>query len=235
MLPLLYVVRMDVEPEYLDTFVAWYDTRHAPDLIAAGFHSCSAYHCVVGGPFICNVYEIPSVELLGSDAYVAVRQADRQLVDEVLHKIAHHSNTTYTQEAVVGVSAEALRPDDRPSRAGAVSAPVVATLRLDVEPEAEADLRRWYEEAEAVAQRRKPGFLRGRLARQHGKHPLFPSSQPDWLVLTEWATLDEALADGSGDEVCGRFADALGDRVCRLDYTVGRLSATLLSATTWTV
>ena len=77
MLPLLYVVRMDVEPDYIEPFVAWYDTRHGPDLIATGFHSCSAYHSFVGGPFICNVYEIPSVELLGSDAYVAVRQHDR--------------------------------------------------------------------------------------------------------------------------------------------------------------
>ena len=175
MLPLLYVVRMDVEPDYLDAFVAWYDTRHGPDLIATGFHSCSAYHSFLGAPFICNVYEIPSVDLLGSDAYVAVRQHDRQLTDEVLHKISNHSNTVDSQEAAAWASPEAaLRDGTRPSRAGAVAAPVVSTL--------EARHRRG-------RRRAVPRLVQGRGGRGApgvvgipadaggapvGKHPLFP-------------------------------------------------------------
>jgi hypothetical protein len=233
MLPLLYVVRMDVEPDYLSDFVAWYDTRHGPDLIGTGFHSCNAYHSFTGSPFICNVYEITQ-GVLESDAYVAVREHDRQLVDEVLHKISNHSNTVYSQEIVIDVPTEALRADDRPSRAGAVSAPVVSTVRLELDGDALDGFERWYRDEEAAAQRERPGFLRARVGRQSTKHPLFPSKQPEWIVLTEWANEGDATADGPAEEVLGRYERGLGDGVSGLEYTVGGLSATLLNSTNWT-
>ncbi len=234
MLPLLYVVRMDVEPDYLAEFVAWYDTRHGPDLIATGFLSCSAYHSVHGGPFICNVYEIPSLAVLESDAYVAVRHDDRQLVDEVLHKISNHSNTVYTQEVVVGIPDAAVREDTRPSRAGAVSAPVVSTLRLDVAEGHVGRFQEWLTGEEAQARERAPGFMRMRAGAQSGKHPLFPSAQPDWIVLTEWATAADALADNEADPVVERYGAALGKGAARLEYQVGAHSATLLNTSDWT-
>lgn len=234
MLPLLYVVRMDVEPGYLDEFVKWYDTRHGPDLIGAGFYSCSAYHSRVGQPLICNVYEVPSLEVFSSDAYVEVRKRDRQLTEEVLHKISNHSNTTYRQEAVVGVPAPALRPDRRPSRAGAVCAPVVSTLRMDIAERSVPAFRGWFEGEEAARLAERPGFLRARLARQEGKHPLFPSKQAEWLLLTEWASLDDAAAEGAPEEVVGRHARESGASLSRIEYNIAALSATLLNANAWT-
>ena len=235
MLPLLYVVRMDVEAAYLGEFVKWYDTRHGPDLIAAGFHSCNAYHSVAGGPLICNVYEVPDVAVFSSDAYIDVRRNDQQLMNEVLHKISNHSNTTYAQELTVGVPEAALGPGDRPSRRGAVTSPVVSTLRLDIADGAEDRFLSWYRETEAPRQAGGSGFIAGRVGRQHGKHPLFPSSQPDWIVLSEWATVDEAAGDGDPDSVIARYTDALGSDVSNPAYNVAALSATLLNATNWTV
>jgi len=234
-LPLLYVVRMDVEADYLGEFVKWYDTRHGPDLIDTGFHSCNAYHSVIGGPLICNVYEVPDVAIFSSEAYVDVRRRDTQLVDEVLGKISNHSNTTYAQELTVGVPDAALGPGNRPSRRGAVTSPVVSTLRLDIADGAEDRFLAWYRDGEAPRQAGGPGFIAGRVGRQHGKHPLFPSSQPDWIVLTEWATVAEAAADGDPDTVIARYGDALGPDVSNLAYNVAALSATLLNATNWTV
>ena len=235
MLPLLYVVRMDVEAAYLDEFVKWYDTRHGPDLIAAGFHSCNAYHSVVGGPLICNVYEVPDVAIFSSDAYIDVRRDDQQLMNEVLHKISNHSNTTYSQVLTAGVPESALQPANRPSRRGAVTSPVVSTLRLDIADDAEERFLSWYRDVEAPSQSGDPGFIAGRVGRQHGKHPLFPSSQPDWIVLTEWATIEEAAGDGVPDAVATRYTEALGPDVSNLAYNVAALSATLLNATNWTV
>jgi hypothetical protein len=233
MLPLLYVVRMDVDRAYLDEFVKWYDTRHGPDLIGTGFYSCSAYHARVGGPFICNIYEIPDLGIFSSKAYVDVRTRDRQLTEEVLHKISNHSNTIYRQEAVVGLPDAAFRPDSRPSRAGAVCAPVVATLRLDIEPVAFPDFRAWFLGAQAADAAARPGFLRSRLARQDGKHPLFPSKQAEWLVLTEWASMDDALAAGSAEEVLDRYGRQAEKSLSRLEYNIAALSATLLNANAW--
>ena len=232
MLPLLYVVRMDVEPDYLAEFVKWYDTRHGPDLINTGFHSCNAYHCSTGGPLICNVYEVPSVEIFSSDAYVAVREHDTQLVDEVLHKISNHSNTVYRQEATVGVPDAALGAAERPSRAGAVAAPVVSTLRLDIAAEVEGRFAGWFVASERE-RRDRPGYLRARLGKQYGKHPLFPSSQPEWLILTEWATLEEAESDGDAEQVVNRFEGAFPSQLSRLQYNIASLSATLLNAHNW--
>lgn len=235
MLPLLYVVRMDVEDGYLDEFVKWYDTRHGPDLIDTGFHSCNAYHSVVGGPFICNVYEVPDLEIFSSDAYVDVRRRDTQLVNEVLHKISDHSNTTYAQVLTAGVPESAMKPADRPSRRGAVTSPVVSTVRLEVAEGAEERFLSWYRDVEAARHAGCRGFVAGRVGRQNGKHPLFPSSQPDWIVLTEWATVDEAIADGEPETVTDRYREALGPDVSNLAYNVAALSATLLNATNWTV
>ncbi|MBM3274763.1 MAG: hypothetical protein FJZ00_06400, partial [Candidatus Sericytochromatia bacterium] len=215
-------------------FVKWYDTRHGPDLIGTGFYSCNAYHARAGGPFICNVYEIPDLGIFSSKAYVDVRTRDRQLTEEVLHKISNHSNTIYHQETVVGLPDAAFRPDSRPSRAGAVCAPVVATLRLDIEPAALPDFRAWFLAAQASDANARPGFLRSRLARQDGKHPLFPSKQAEWLVLTEWASLDDALAAGSAEEVFARYSRQAGKSLSRLEYNVAALSATLLNANAWT-
>lgn len=232
MLPLLYIVRMDVEPDYVDEFVKWYDTRHGPDLIASGFHSCSAYHSKVGGPFICNVYEVPDLAVFSSDAYVQVREDDRQLVDEVLIKISNHSNTVYTQDCVLGIPEVARREDTRPSRAGAVSAPVVSTLRLDISEQCISEFRQWFETTHGPALL-SAGALRVRLAYQDGKHPLFPSKQAEWVMLVEWASLSDAMATGPGDAPVEQASQANGWALDSLDYHVGALSATLLNADSW--
>lgn len=233
MLPLLYVVRMDVESTYLGEFVKWYDTRHGPDLIGTGFHSCSAYHVRVGGPLICNVYEVPNLEIFSSPAYVQVRQQDKQLVDEVLKKISNHSNTIYTQEAVAGVPDAALRDHSRPSRAGAVSAPVVSTCRLDVADAYVVEFRKWFERVEAPSLMQQ-GALRCRLARQTGKHPLFPSRQADWMILVEWPSLRDAHATDSGEAVVAYYQREHGATVSRVEHNVAALSATLLNSDSWT-
>lgn len=231
MLPLLYVVRMDVEPDYLDEFVKWYDTRHGPDLINTGFHSCSAYHSSLGAPFICNVYEVPNVELFSSQAYADVRTNDHQLNDEVLHKISNHSNTTYRQAATVGIPESALGDGDKPSRKGAIAAPAVSTLRLDIADDAVEDFKVWFEAAGSMLD--KAGFMRARLAYQEGKHPTFPSSQPEWIILTEWASVDDASKVGDEQEVAAVYEQRFSSQVSGLDYNVAALSATLLNAHNW--
>lgn len=231
MLPLLYVVRMDVESDYLDEFVKWYDTRHGPDLINTGFHSCSAYHSSLGAPFICNVYEVPNVEIFSSQAYADVRTHDHQLNDEVLHKISNHSNTTYHQAVTVGIPESALGDGDRPSRKGAIAAPAVSTLRLNIAVEAIEEFKAWFESEGSMSDR--TGFMRARLAYQKGKHPTFPSSQPEWIILTEWASVDDANEVGDEQEVVVVYEQRFSGQVSGLDYNVAALSATLLNAHNW--
>lgn len=236
MTPLLYVVRMDVQPDYLAEFVKWYDTRHAPDLIGSGFLSCSAYHSRVGGPLICNVYEVPHISVFSSVAYVQVRKDDRQLMEDVIPRISNHSNTVYRQEVLHGIPPRSANASPgRPSRSLAVCAPVVSTLRFDCATGKERELCRWFAEVEAPRQAARGGCLRSRLARQDGKHPLFPSKQPEWIVVTEWASLGEALQDGGADEVVARYRQVLPDAAAAAaPFNVAGLSATLLNPDAWT-
>ena len=64
-LPTLYLAKMDVVPTYLRQFMDWYDDKHAPDTIGAGFYSAQGFHCRLGAPLVCNVYEIDSSGVVG--------------------------------------------------------------------------------------------------------------------------------------------------------------------------
>jgi hypothetical protein len=75
--------------------------------------------------------------------------------------------------------------------------------------------------------------LRSRLIRQCGKHPSFPSKQADWQVLTEWASVDAARADGTPDEVVQRYTVVFNDAICDVQYHAALLSATLLNSNGW--
>jgi hypothetical protein len=236
MTPLLYVVRMDVQPDYLAEFVKWYDTRHAPDLIGSGFLSCSAYHSQVGGPLICNVYEVPDIAVFSSDAYVQVRKDDRQLMEDVIPRISNHSNTVYRQEVLHGIAPRSANAGPgRPSRSLAVCAPAVSTLRFDCPAGQERELCRWFAEVEAPRQAARSGYLRSRLAKQDGKHPLFPSKQPEWIAVTEWASTSEARQDGSAEEIVARYRQVLPEAtVVSVPFNLAALSATLLNTDAWT-
>ncbi len=234
MLPLLYVVRMDVERDYLTEFIKWYDTRHGPDLIGTGFFSCNAYHSVVGEPFICNVYEIPNLEILSSDAYVAVRKNDSQLVDEVLNKISNHSNTTYSQVKTEGFTIrDSDLSSDRPSRKMAVSSPVISTTCFDYAGVDEALLEKFVSDYFQSHNKLDPNLISLRLAKQSGKHPLFPSSQPDWILLAEWSNFDSAKVVLSNDLLPDKKEAGINELVSNKKSNIACLNATLLNPHAW--
>ncbi len=116
-----------------------------------------------------------------------------------------------------------------------MTAPVVSTLRLDIDEASEDTFVEWFRTTEAERAGTRPGLIRTRLAKQFGKHPLFPSSQPEWIILSEWATLGEAEADGTPEEVIDRYEQAVPDAVTNTSYNVAVLSATLLNSGNWSV
>jgi hypothetical protein len=99
---MLYLARMDVTPSFLPTFEEWYDTRHAPDLITSGFHSCSAFYATDGAPLVHNVYLIPSVDIFSSPKYLGARDPKVDtLRPTVLDNVSNRSNTPYAQRLVL--------------------------------------------------------------------------------------------------------------------------------------
>lgn len=218
-LPVVYFARMDVEASALPRFENWYEAKHGPDLLDAGFFSAQAYHCRVGEPLVCNVYEIPSSEIFYTDEYnskrTAVHDPDRPWI---LDNVSNRSNTAYEQMVTTGV----IRPDepwrDGVEHVGAVAGPVISTLRFDTPDTSDDQVIEWGSESvpalgdEAIAVR---------LCRQAGRlHPSNPSSEPAWVLLFEWETMDQARAAQASHGLTADVSSALGS-IGRPAYDVG--------------
>ena len=234
MLPLLYIVRMDVNMEYVSDFVKWYDTRHGPDLIASGFFSCNAYHSIRGGPLICNVYEIADIDIFSTAAYQSVRKKDEQLVNEVLHKISNHSNTTYCQTLLLDKLSNIEHfSGNSPCWSRAVKCPVISTSCFDFSPEDDQILRDWVNSYYEHISQSESGLIRVRLLKQEGKHPLFPSSQPEWLLMCEWASVQNAEQHYAPNPFLPSFDHDISSLISDCKSNLAALNASLLNAHSW--
>ena len=184
--PVLYVARMDVRPEFLERFEDWYERKHAVDLIEAGFHSCAAYHAVIGAPLVQNVYEVGGVDIFGGDRYRSARTEERDPERPlVLENVSSRSNVPYVQEYVL----------DAPGSDGDLHQSWIATLQLDIsEGSGSAALADW---AGAVGRELVGlGATAVRLCRRDGVHPANPS--PDilpWMLFAALPALPDAPSD----------------------------------------
>lgn len=169
----LYLARMDVEPDFLERFEDWYARKHAVDLIASGFRSCAAYHAVVGRPLVNNLYEIDDVGVFDSERYRTARtEAEDPERPLVLSHVSSRSNVPYRQELVL----------DPPSGDGDLHQPWLAMLQYDVAEGAdESDVHAW---ARAMAAALVGlGASAVRLCRREGVHPANPSTDVPGLML----------------------------------------------------
>ena len=205
-LPCVYIARMEVEPTYLRRFMDWYEDKHAPDTISVGFHSAQAYHCRIGSPFIFNAYEIDSSEIFYTDAYSTMRTPEQDPQrPEVLAHIADRSNTVYAQVATIGVDVPS-HPWTRGSRPGGIAADAISSLRFDVTEADDRAVVDWFNSHASTAVSALPGHRSSRLCLQSGRlHPANPSTQPRWLLLSEWDNEDVAR------DACARKQRLLSD------------------------
>jgi len=218
-LPLVYTTRSDCEPEYLERKEKWYAERHAPDLIAVGFHSAQSFHSEIGTPFVCNVYEIPGTDIFLSQAYKHTRTNDPQR-PEVLSKMSNLSAAVYEQVLL-------CLPPDRitpaaDSPAAAITGPCLTTVRFDIRKGTEPRFVEWYRREEFPRLLHARGFAAGRLCRQGPRHPTLATSDPEWMVLLEWESTATARADGSLEDIVRRHEQPLPGALSRLAYNLLR-------------
>ena len=219
-LPTLYTARSDVPPEDLARVERWYATRHAPDLLAAGFYSAQVFYSEVGGPLICNLYEIPGRALFDTPAYKAVAARDTE-GPAVIALMSNRSNTIYAQALTAGV-ARPVTPWADGNRTGALTAACLSTVRLEVPEAADARLLDWYRTHELPRQQARPGFRAARVCRQDGLHPVAASRDPRWFIITEWDGAEAARADAAVQGTEGRYAQGIGAPVTAFQFNIGR-------------
>jgi len=208
-LPAVYLARMDVEEADLPFFTDWYEHKHGPDLIAAGFYSAQAYHSAVGEPLVCNVYEIESSEIFYSPAYQAARTPERDPDrPRILAGVSNRSNTVYEQVLTIGVTLPEVSWQAG-SRLGQIDAPVITTARFETPQEDDGAVVEWCRRVGFPRLETRSGFRAGRLCRQAGRlHPANPSDQPRWMLFVEWQDEEAAESDGLLSEWSDRLRGA---------------------------
>ena len=224
--PKIYISRMDVVEEYRSDFFAWCKNRHWPDLIGAGFFSANGYTSVTGGPFVCNIYEIPGVEVF-LNGYESVRSNDEQLKVIVSQMISNHSLTVYDQLTSFATSGDTVQQiTDKPMLRDSVMGPAVLVIRFEARDLKTSDVLDFFRAMFFPRLAAYGGFIRGRLLRQAGKHPVYPSTQSEWCVVVEWASLADAsrrevllsniIAETGSVVKFGEILENVGKHVCSI-------------------
>ena len=212
-LPILYTVRMDFAPEVEEEANRWNNTDHVSDLLGAGFLSAARYRSVHGAPSICHVYELPSVDVLSSEAYVNVRKPDPR----VAAGFSNHSVSVYSQVVAVNVP-ETPRSfaSPRSSTLGGVDARYLMTVGMDVPPDSAEELVRWHREELIPNLLKAKGIANGRLCRRAGYHPVAPCLDPEWVAIFEMDSLEplrDPIAQATGEtEWAKRMGAKISDK-----------------------
>jgi hypothetical protein len=76
-----------------------------------------------------------------------------------------------------------------------------------------------------------PRLLRVRILREFAKHPTYPSPEPAWSVLVEWANL--AAAEEGASILREVLTKAFGTSMTRLQLNVGREVFSLRHPNNW--
>ena len=228
----MYNSRMDVDPDYIPEFTDWYKRRHGPDAVSVGQCSAHGYQAVVGSPWICNFYEIPGIEIFG-EIYDEMRVSDPQLDLIIAEKISNHSLMIYDQVLTEGIPDSVHDDPYRPSLAGALIGPAVTTIRFDFPDPDRPGLLEWYRTEEFPRLRGLPGFFRGRVCFEDGKHTVYPGSEPEIMVMLEWGRVSHAKEEGDTETVIGRHREAMGPGLTRPSYHVVKHEYTLRHPGSW--
>ena len=173
---ILYTAEMELAPEHLEAFTAWYNCRHAPDLYQAGFEACTSFRGTGNGMSVLNLYRLPNWELFETPAYRAVGPND-PYGPPIIALARAKANTPY----------EVVRSWSRADAAGqpVVDAAWLSAIRFEASPEIEAGMRRHLAQAGA-AKLAELGALQVHLARRSRPHPLAPSDRPSGTIFVEW-------------------------------------------------
>lgn len=205
----IYLARMQCEPDFVNQFTEWYANKHTVDLLEAGFLSCQYYHCNVGYPNVCNIYEIPGAEIFSANVYQHARKIDDDR-PKVLSHITDRTNTVYEPLCALlpdqggGVGSEVL--------VGDIDAPAVALVFFDLDGKTDEDLV-VAASAERTIWPDIGGIKRVRLCRFVAEHPNNPRDPRAWVAIAECHAIGTAsdTAQNIKEQLHHRFEHALAN------------------------
>lgn len=173
--PLIYAPQGNMAPEHIDEHRAWYMSRHAPTLMGVGFYSARMFDGA--GTRWCNLYEIPSLDILSTPQYKAIKTND-SFRDKNISRFSNLNVTIYEQKRILDAHG---RPAER---APGVFGPALSFIRFDWKG-GSGDLETWLGDTLARAASAAP-VRSVRLLTRVGEHPELKTTYPHYAALIEW-------------------------------------------------
>lgn len=183
--PLIYVTRSETTDDFEVRRRDWYRRRHSTDIVGVGFWSARGFRATVM-PRNWSVYEIPSVALLSSDAYMEMRRNDT-FSPTVMKSFSYMSASVYTQVWI------GERRGEIKGSAPTLGGVALSLAKFDSD-DAKA-VRAWFHGRVLPAYRGKRFVATVRLWEQRDAHPLFPSNEPRWCAAIEWTSIESIDSD----------------------------------------
>ena len=199
--PMVYIVRLDIDPKVAEAASKWSNESHVPDLLAAGFYSAARFRSIVGTPEYAHLYEIPDADIFYTDSYKNVRAND-QTAERFRWAYSNHTNTPY-EVVIAANTAEPsfVSPGRHGEPLGSIKSSCIITVGIDVPPEAEEQLIRWHREEHIPLILEIPGFSSARLCRRKGAHPKgYDNGQPKFVTLWEIESPEVLSSNSKLDE-----------------------------------
>ncbi|KAJ7504417.1 hypothetical protein B0H11DRAFT_2154560 [Mycena galericulata] len=138
-----------------DDLNTWYDNEHAPlRLTVPGFLTGVRYKAVDSQtPTWLTLYDVETPDVANSDAYNALRAQASDNEKTIMSKIAALSRRTYVHIKTF------THPD---TTTESLPSKYVLAVSLEMTPEGEDELNRWYDEEHMELLSKVPGWKRGR-------------------------------------------------------------------------
>jgi hypothetical protein len=145
----LLLAMIDIDRAFEDEFNRWYREEHFPERITCpGFLNGRRFTAVEGAPKYLALYDLESPAVLESEPYKKIYEPSawtRRIAQHFLHLVRN----VYVETSRTGPQT-------------ATPAKGLLLVMVDVAPEHEEELNRWYEEEHIPERMAIPGFVRAR-------------------------------------------------------------------------
>ncbi|MEI7972033.1 MAG: hypothetical protein WCI10_05780 [Actinomycetota bacterium] len=185
--PRLFLIRLSLKPDTYQPFLTWFAIRHAPALIECGFYSANSFlGRSTSQQTIFNLHEIPGAHVFESEMYRDLVLSDSEFKTTIIPTFEHRSNTIYRQ--VAQLAQGSVDADIRfPTTSN------VAIFSIE-DFDSEISAISYFESMISPHFSTATGFAHARLCTKDGEHPSGPSSEANWIVISEWTSATDANA-----------------------------------------
>ncbi|MCM5693280.1 hypothetical protein M8037_31975 [Sinorhizobium meliloti] len=179
----------DFPEDRIDSFVDWFATRLAPDMLKSGFYTCGCYRAIEGKTTLIDVYQaLTSDVFLSPERKAGKDRRDKHPYAEVLNSLcSNYATTVYGYIQLPGSFGDPLAN---------IESDFVSFLRFDLSEHSQAAFVNWLKTDE-MPRLRALGATSLRLV-YRTKNQTSVTDRPRCVLFTEWDRRPPALEELTG-------------------------------------